>query len=312
MNPAATTADPLPLSSPSRPVPDVPWELVVSALLWLQLFASLTAVWRDGTYYDYGWFVVPISGYFFWRRWQLVAARPAHPADTRSAAPWLLVTLGAAVLAPTLLLLRITFADSPGWRLPVWVHAALVAALHHGLVAAAAGWKSSAFVAPVTIFALSAVPYPMRIEVPLVHQLADLVVAVTRELFLFLGDPVAVLGTRLSLDGQHVAVTDGCSGLRSFQSLLMAGLFFGELLWLSGPRRLVLLAIAAACAVVTNTGRAYWLAATQFRHGADAMDRLHDQAGHLAFGLGCVILLVAALALRPRARIVVRRAQERR
>jgi len=299
---------PASLATPPAPTPRLAWEVVVVALLWLQLFASLTTVWREGTYYDYGWFVAPIAGYFFWRRWELVRAQPIRPAVWAVAAPWPLVVLTSLVLATALLLARITFADSPGWRLPVWGHAAVVVALHHGLLAATVGWKSSAFLAPATLFALSAVPYPMRIEGPLVHQLADLVVVVTREVFLFLGMPVATLGERLTLNGQQVAVTDGCSGLRSFQSLLMAGLFFGELLWLSWPHRLILLALAAGCAVVTNTGRAFWLASTHFRHGADAMDRLHDQAGHFAFALGCILLLLSSLALRPRARkVVVRR-----
>ncbi|MFN0130120.1 MAG: exosortase/archaeosortase family protein [Verrucomicrobiales bacterium] len=307
--------------------PQVRWELVVVGLLWVQLFAALTPVWKDGIYYDYGWFVPPIAAYFLWRRWQFVTpvsidptARTGLPAASGMASAagnsirraqrssWPVILACAAVLAAILWLCRVTFADSPGWRLPVWGHAAVVVVAHHGLLASTTGWKTSLSFAPVTLFALSTVPYPMRIEGPLVHQLADVVVAVTREVLLFLGLPVSVAGERLFLDGQQVAVTDDCSGLRSWQSLIMAGMFFGELLWLSWPRRIALLFLAAGAAVVTNMGRAGWLAWTSFQRGPDAMADGHDVAGHFAFAAGCLLLFLSALALRPRARtIVIRR-----
>ena len=286
--------------------------LAVLAVVWGQLFVSLSTAWREGTYYSFGWFVAPISVYFFWRRWQL---RPPPTRITIATAPspsWFVVASGAIVAAAILLFARVTFADSPGWRLPAWIHAALVVAAHHALLGLAAGRSTSIFLAPVTVFALSAVPYPMRLEVPLVHSLTGMVAAVCREVFLMVGVPVSVVGEQLSLEGQNVAVTDGCSGLRSIQSLLMAALFFGELFWLSWPRRLALVAIAMSAAVITNAGRALWLAWTHFRHGAATMDRWHDTAGHTAFAAGCALLLAAAFALHPRARrrIVSRRAAQ--
>lgn len=276
--------------------------LAALAILWGQLFASLSTAWKEGTYYSFGWFVAPIAVYFFWRRWRLrPPAAPVRILNTCSPS-WIPIFLSTLLLGAVLLFARITFADSPGWRLPAWGHAVLVAGLHHAVLARTTGWSTSGDFLPVTLFALSAVPYPMRFEVPLVHSLAEMVTVVCREVFLLTGVPVSVTGEQLSLEGQNVAVTDGCSGLRSIQSLLMAGLFFGELFWLSWPRRLFLLTFAMVAAVLTNVGRAFWLARTHFQQGADAMDRWHDAAGHGAFALGCAGLLGAAFLLQPRAR----------
>jgi len=282
--------------------------LVVLAVLWGQLFASLSTTWKEGTYYSFGWFVAPIAVAFFWRRWRLRPSSAEVRLFTTPSPSWFGIIPCALLLAAILLFARITFADSPGWRLPAWGHAVLVAGVHHAILARAAGWATSVDCLPVTLFALCAVPYPMRLEVPLVHSLAEMVTAVCREVFLLTGVPVSVRGEQLSLEGQSVAVTDGCSGLRSIQSLLMAGLFFGELFWLTWPRRLILVTIAMGAAVITNVGRALWLARTNFHHGEAAMDRWHDAAGHTAFALGCALLLGAAFGLHPRSRrSVVRR-----
>ena len=55
------------------------------------------------------------------------------------------------------------------------------------------------------------------------------------------GKPVEVLGDRLRLHDLTVEVTDGCSGVRSFQSFVMATWFFAELQRLRVMPTLVLL-----------------------------------------------------------------------
>jgi exosortase/archaeosortase family protein len=99
------------------------------------------------------------------------------------------------------------------------------------------------------------------------------------------------------LGGQVAEVTDGCSGIRSAQSLLMTALFFGELLWLTWPRRLLLVGAGFLTALVCNTARAYYLASLQFTLGAEAAHAAHDPAGHIAFAAAAAMLFGVAWLL---------------
>ena len=170
-------------------------------------------------------------------------------------------------------------------------------------------WKVSAFFLPVTVFAWSAVPYFWQLEQLMVRQLTGWVIGITREVFLLGGHPVERMGERLTMNGQVCEVTDGCSGIRSIQSLVMASLFFGELLWLKWPGRVTLVITALAAAVLCNTGRAWHLARVQFSQGTEAVHAAHDTAGHVAFAAAALMLFVMARLLVPRAkgRVVVSR-----
>ena len=274
---------------------------ITLSALWLHFFWCLVPSWRFGEYYNYGFLVPLLALGFAWRR--------AGMLDGMAAAPWqpgkptdrLLVALAAVALL-TLIPLRVIETGDPSWRPPVVLHGLLVTAATHLALARWRGWKVSAFFLPVTIFVWSAVPYLYQIEQSLVRHLTGLVVGLTREIFLLGGQPVEQLGERLYLGSRAVDVTDGCSGIRSIQSLLMAALFFGELLWLRWPGRLLLVGTGLAAAVLCNTGRAWYLASIQFAQGEEAAHAAHDPAGHLAFAVAALVLYLAARLLMPRAR----------
>jgi exosortase len=281
-------------------------------LLWLQLFWSLVPTWRHGEYYAYGWFVPPLAIAFAWRRWQIARDREA---GRESVGGGVSTTVGVSLLMVAVLVipLRMINVSDPEWRPPLLLHAALVVGVTHWVLWRVRGASFSWSLLPVSIFALIAVPPPWQIEQGLVRRLTGTVIGLTHELFLLLGRPVEVSGERLTLGNEVVEVTDGCSGIRSLQSLVMAALFFGELMLLPLIRRLALLLVAAGCAVVVNTGRAWMLANTQFAKGKEAADAAHDLIGHVAFAVSAAMLLVAALVLHrrrgPRRVVVKKRVQ---
>ncbi len=284
--------------------------LVLLLLLWLQLWWSLIPTWRDGEYYAYGWFVPPLALGFAWRRWQMApdpTAGSTPQGSRRLDWRWIVpLLLGVFFILP----LRMIAESDPTWRPPLLVHAVLVFSLTHGLLWLVGGLRISLWMLPVTVFSLTAVPLPWQIEQGLVRSLTGTVISLTREAFLLLGRPVEVLGERLSMGDQVVEVTEGCSGIRSLQSLGMSALFFGELLLLSWGRRLGLLLVAAACAVVVNTARAWWLAEIHFSKGMAAADAAHDGIGHAAFAVSAAILFASACMLhrrRSEGRVIVRR-----
>lgn len=289
--------------------------LVVLALLWFQLYWALVPTWRYSDYYSYGWFVPFLAAGLVWRRWQLLVPGSQSSLHGAPDAPRqvsrrvaVIGLLGVMAIIP----MQWIAVTDPGWRPPLLVQALLTVGLTHFLLWQGFGRRVSLGVLPVTVFALSAVPYPWQIEQQLIRSLTGTVVDLSREVFLLTGQPVELLGERLTLGADAVDVTDGCSGIRSFQSLFMGALFFGELLLLSLPKRLVLLAIAGACAIVVNSGRAYTLAWIHFNRGKEAAAAAHDPVGHLAYWISILIVFLTALWLVRAAsagRRVVRRSQ---
>jgi len=280
------------------------------AALWLHFFWCLVPSWRFGQYYEYG-FLVPLLAFgFAWRRAGMLGAVAApQPWQPGKLADRLLLALAAAGLL-ALIPLRVIETGDPSWRPPIVLHGLLVSAAVHLALARWRGWKVSAFFLPVSLFAWSAVPYLFQFEHSLVRHLTGFVVGLTHEVFLLSGQPVERIGERLALGSRAVDVTDGCSGIRSVQSLVMAALFFGELLWLRWPARCALVGTGLVAAVVCNTGRAWYLASVQFSRGEEAAHAAHDPAGHLAFAAAALVLYLAARLLMPRAAgnvVVVRR-----
>ncbi len=295
-------------------------------LLWLQLYLALVATWRFGEYYAYGWFVPFLAAGLVWRRWHLLVpprttasgpatlatvGPPPGPANPPLRVAHWVVALGMLAVIASIPLQVICSAD-PGWRPPLLLLAALTFGFTHLMIWHGFGPRISLGLLPVTVFALSAVPYPWQFEQNLIRSLTGTVVSLTREGFLLTGQPVEMLGERLSMGTEAVDVSDGCSGIRSLQSLIMGALFFGELLLLSLPKRLALVMVAGACAIGINTIRAYWLASIHFSHGKAAAAAAHDFLGHTAYWISTAVVFLFALWLVrtvPAGRRVIRRTQ---
>jgi len=180
----------------------------------------------------------------------------------------------------------------------------------HGWVGVMRGWRVSAGFVWISLLGMSAVPWPSVWELRMVDGLTGWVIGVVAEVFWWFGTPVEVLGDRLVLHGVVVEVTDGCSGVRSFQSFLMATWFFAEFQRLRAVRVGVLLAGACGAAFLVNVARTYWLAVIRFRHGEEAFERAHDWLGLLAFVVsGCFFYWVSGCLSEEGRRVrLVRRA----
>jgi exosortase len=285
------TASPATTAASNRPGCDL---TVVVLVLWLHFYWSLVPTWDSSGYYGYGWIVAPAAFFFTWRRLGHLAEgreeRPAHRATWPLAAGF----TGFLVMMP---LLRMVETGDPTWRPPFWIHAVLLAGLSHFGVAWKFGWKRSAYFLPVTVFALSAVPYPWQVEQGLIRTLTGGVIRISAELFNLAGRPVTAVGEKLESMGTMVEVTEGCSGIRSFQNLVMVALFFGELFRLHGFQRLVVIAVGIGAAVVFNTARAMTLARIRFDQGEEAFEAAHDNVGYVTFFFSAGVLLAVAKLL---------------
>ena len=273
--------------------------------LWAPAMLAASYAWQHGEYYDYGWFVPPAAIYLTVRRWMELE----EPARMPRRGWW----IGAAVvLLPWILVLRVMGYADPAWRMPMGLLGLTAALCSHWLIAACHGWKISTRFVWITLLWMSALPWPSVVESRIVHQLTQGVVAAVADVFQILGRPVEVTGDRLQLHEVTVEVTDGCSGVRSFQSFIMASWFFSELQRLSLTRALTLLACACAVAFVVNMGRTYTLAQIRFDRGEAAFDRAHDAVGLAAFVISALVFFFLSGKLSaPERRMVVRSVQSR-
>lgn len=286
--------------------PPVLWlPLAGVVALWTPAMVAASYAWRNGDYYDYGWFVPPAALWLMIRRWQEAPGAVKLP---RMRA----VLAVAALLLPWFLVLRVLGYADPSWRLPIALLGLTAVLASHGLIAASRGWRTSAGFVWITLLWLSALPWPSVLESGMVRHLTQAVVVAVAELFQIFGKPVEVLGDRLRLHELTVEVTDGCSGVRSFQSFVMATWFFAELQRLPLARTLTLLACACGIAFVVNMGRTYALARIRFDYGLDAFDRAHDWLGLLAFAIsGLAFYVLSGRLAAPGRRAVVRTVQLR-
>jgi exosortase len=246
-------------------------------LLWAPAMLAASYVWGHGEYYDYGWFVPPASIILTWRRWRDASVLPARALRPRT------IWLAALLLLPWIWVLRVLGYVDPSWRMPISLLGATAAIVSHAWLGATRGWRFSGSFFLITLLWLSALPWPSVVESGIVHHLTAGVIGAVAKFFHFLGEPVEILGDRLRLHGETVEVTDGCSGVRSFQSFVMATWFFAELQRLKAARTLALLACACGIAFLVNMARTFTLAEIRFTSGQAAFDRAHDWLGLLAF-----------------------------
>ena len=262
-----------------------PW-LAFLAAIWAQLFYTATYGWLYGQYYSYGWYVPPLVALFFGRlflRWE----NPRWPVPPLPAAILILLVFSVLVTA-----IRVLQTVDPNWTIPLWTHTLLVVGITLAIVYRAAGFPAVLRMIPVILFALTAIQLPTALERLLVHGLTQGVVSTSVVILNLFGQQASALGNQLDLKGQVVQVAEGCSGIKSAQSFLMASLFFGEWMELSAKQRLLMVAYGLLTAWALNIVRACVLAFIRADRGAEAFTQAHDPLGLVAFFAGAILLLV--------------------
>jgi exosortase len=242
---------------------------------WLLLWNKLRVDWTLDEQYQYGWFVPPLALALLALRWPSRPA-PAPAAGNQSAR----LIGGLAVVCLFLLLpIRLIEEPNPDWRLFFWVHAGVLLGLSLLLIYWMGGrpwlWHFSFPIA----FLLLAVPWPSGPEEVIVQALMRHVAAVAAQLMNLLAIPARQQGNLILVRDQVVGVNEACSGIRSLQTMLMAGFLLGELSRLTWQRRLVLLGGGLLVAIAANVFRSSLLVWIAAQYGAAAMERYHDLAG---------------------------------
>jgi exosortase len=254
------------------------------AVWWALVLRHLNIEWQLNEHYSYGPLVPLLSAYLVWQGWERRGT--AKPPQRNFGLAFL-----AALIVASYFPLRLVQESNPDWRLVSWASAIGAVVLTWIAIDAAGGrpWlREMAF--PVA-FILVAVPWPTVIEAPFVQGMTRVVAQATAEIAQWNGIPAVPRGNVIELPSGMVSVDEACSGVRSFQSLLMVALFMGEWHRLGWSRRLALVGIGLGTAFVGNLARA------QFLVGLAARDRLSTAAAwHDAVGYGVLASSLVAVA----------------
>ena len=206
------------------------------------------------------------------------------------------MVVSALLLLPT----RLLHEANPIWRLTslLWVLEVIVLTLCLIYLSGGRAWLCQ-FCFPVGFF-LVAVPWPSGLENLLTQSLMRLNVATTVELLGLFGIPAIQHGNIIEVGTGVVGIDDACSGIRSFQAVLMISLFLGELYRLRVVRRVGLVVLGFALAFAFNVGRTLLLTGIASTRGVGAVASWHDPAG-VAILLACFLSLwLLALWLKRR------------
>lgn len=259
-------------------------------VLWMDFYWVFHREWAVNEQYSYGFLVPFLAAYLMWRRWE---ERPARDFTYNPPQVW-----ATALVAPLLLIvpLRIILAGSPDWRLALWMYAAAVVAASLSLAGRMGGWRWAKHFALPCALLLFAVPWPTGVEGPLVRGLMGAVSAVTVEGLNLLGIYAEQHGNIIRLANANVGVEEACSGVRSFQSTLMAAFLLGEFFRWRVSWRAGLIVAGCLVSALLNLGRAFTLTLVTAKQGPEAMDAIHDPIGHFV-SIAAFLMLLGMCAL---------------
>jgi exosortase len=145
-------------------------------------------------------------------------------------------------------------------------------------------------------FILIAVVWPYRIEQALIQGLMRVVAGITVELLGWLDVAAIQRGNLIEVSTGVLGVDEACSGIRSFQSSLMAALLMGELYRFRLWPRAALVAAGIILGFCFNIVRTLILSYQADAQGLSAIDRWHDPAG-MTITVACFFSLWALALL---------------
>jgi len=267
------------------------WAMLVPPLgyLWFHLINNLRLEWTTDPQYSYGLVVPLLAVGLLMRRWQHLEGRPGRSAAGN---PWLAVLL-CGLLAFLYLPTRLIEEATPEWRPIQWSLGIQIVGLtlYAIYLAGGKGWlRQAAF--PVAFF-LVAIPWPTLFEHPIIQGLSRINAAMVVNVMGILGVPAIQHGNLIEVSAGMVGINDACSGIRSLQSSLMISLFLGEFYLFSWRRRLLLIPISFALAMILNICRTSLLTWVAAKKGIGAIAEYHDEAGWTIL-LVCTAMLCGA------------------
>ena len=252
----------------------LPWTaLAAVGICWGLAIRILWPEWEVNPQYQYGMFLPALCAALFWLRWQ---DRPDAGNPTWGGGIGMAVAiLSVAVLAVA----QPVFEPNPDWRMLRAVSTLAAVAWTLAAMHAVGGlpWLRH-FSFPIC-FLLVGVPWPKGVEVAVTDTLMHAYTGVVVEVLHWSGYAATREGHLIALANGLLGVEEACSGVRSLQSSLVAGLLFGEILRFRVGLRLALCGIGFLVAMVGNLVRTIFLSLVAVSSGTTTTEQWHDPAG---------------------------------
>jgi len=268
--------------------------LLLLAIFWGDLIRVLSLEWSINEQYRFGYLVPFITLYLLYLRW---LNRPRIETGNTSKFPVQGLLWAAALL---LFPLKIIWESNPEWRMVYWVQALMIYGATLGFLVLWGGKAWAKWFAPALAIFLFAVPWPMNFEQQLTLGLMRMVAAITVDFMNLLGIFAVQQGNLIQLANGWVGVEEACSGVRSFQSTIMAAYFLGEMYRYSVSLRLFLILFGSVMSVILNVGRTFLLTYITYKDGGDVTITWHDPVGYLVSFVAFLLLLGLAIAINKR------------
>lgn len=262
--------------------------LLATLFGWGWTWRHLAIEWRTNEQYEYAYGVPFLFAYLVWACWP----GPMAPGTRRTSVAIAVLGWFSFVLGE---LLR--------WHDPIWRFTAALLAAGATLITIAAflrigGYPLLRRQAFPLIFAWTAVPWPLPLELALTQNLLRFVTALTVSMLGLAGIPTLQHGNAIELSNGVLGIDDACSGIRSLQAALMASLFLGQYFRLRPWPRLSLVLGGVLVSFALNCARVLALAVIFHRSGAAVATRYHDLAGTVATAATFGGLFLIAVFLR--------------
>ena len=263
--------------------------LLGTALLyaWGSLFYRLSKFWFVDEDYQYGWTAPVLLVFMLYRRCKTLppACRPMA-----GAAPF-----GAGLCACLMVPTRVILEANPDWPIALWWSAGLTIVFTFAVLFDIGGLNVvKHFTFPV-LFVLTAVPWLGQFEFALTITFMKIAAFISSELLNLFGAIVVQRGTVLETQHGPLGIDEACSGIKSFQAMVLLGLVLSELSGLRGLKRFYPVLLGWVFAFTINIGRMTALALIVTQFGPSALESWHDTIGTSAFVLTGILLVGAAL-----------------
>lgn len=252
----------------------------------------VSGAWKYSPDLGHAWAVPLLMAYLWWERW---AERPMLTAATggkRFGKGWWWLA-GALVLAEVPL--RLLLTPFPLWPMLLAGYTAIFAGIALLGAWGLAGCAGVRWVRGPLLLLVSVLPVPSMVENAVILPLRTVWASLAAEISNLCGLPALAYGTSVRLGSGWVGIDEACGGIRSLQACVMIALFFGEWYRFRWGRRLALIGVGVAAALLGNFGRVLYLS---LRAGAGirAVESAHDLAGWLA--MAASLALTGWLACR--------------
>ncbi|MGB0372500.1 MAG: exosortase/archaeosortase family protein [Opitutales bacterium] len=283
------------------PTPDTPQKerrslyeigfLALGAAIWVDFVDILHVEWNLNPVYEFGYLVPFLVAFLAYRRLGRIPLQL-----TAIKRPYLLWILGACLV--TILPIHLIRLSNPDWRAVYWLYWLVATAASFAILCNLYGPMQTRRILPASLLMIFALPWPSGIERTLTQTLMEWVTFSTVSCVNWMDIPALQQGQIIALPDAFVGVEEACSGVRSFQSSLMAAWFFGEYYRFSPIQRILLLGIAPVVAFIVNIGRTITLTHTIHHLGTGDFDFFHDNSGWVSTLNAFLLLLGTALIIK--------------